>query len=227
AGEPSSAGVDCERPLSSCAQDNEELKELGFKSPQELNSQSSSGSENSIPEKGTQESPQSESVSASAAQPAHHRVIMVQGSPGEQDDTTSNSSLPTINPPDNKAKYEISMNGSAVCVKPSPKVDLSYYRREDECVPIDSDDELFDLADRSPSDNAGRRNSNASRATNFSVSNNSIFSYVKEQLDLESSDKAPKKKSFLKRYHKTAPLVMQQNGEAVGNGSTHLAPSLA
>ncbi|KAF2352338.1 Small GTP-binding protein domain [Trinorchestia longiramus] len=54
------------------------------------------------------------------------------------------------------------------------------------CVRIDSDDELFDMDVR--------------------CTGNSVTAYVKDQLEMETSfSRAPKKKSFLRRYHKTAP----------------------
>nr|XP_027209662.1 ADP-ribosylation factor-like protein 13B isoform X4 [Penaeus vannamei] len=164
-----------------------------------------------------------------------HRVILVQESPTHL--AASNNNLSVSSPSstgkqaNSKHKQSLSSPSSAEKDKDSrildpisaayanvfgiSKLDLSIEGRENECVPIDSDDEIFDIPSLSKS---GRQSSLPSVTTRTS-STPSIISYIKDHLELEATGKPPKKKSFLKRYHKTAPLV--QNNSAEHNSVNH------
>ncbi|XP_076035515.1 uncharacterized protein LOC143021723 isoform X1 [Oratosquilla oratoria] len=89
----------------------------------------------------------------------------------------------------------VHMNGSATVLH---QLDFSKEEaRDGECIPIDSDDEIFNL-------NAVDKYENETYYVPSTTPG--LTSYVKEKLELEASNK-PKKKSILRRYHKTAPLV--------------------
>ncbi|XP_063592700.1 ADP-ribosylation factor-like protein 13B isoform X3 [Penaeus indicus] len=175
----------------------------------------------------------SPSATSQASKP--HRVILVQESPTHL--AASNNNLSVSSPSSNgkeansKHKQSLGSRSSAEKNKDSrildpisaayanvfgtSKLDLSIEERENECVPIDSDDDLFDIPSLSKS---GRQSSLPSVTTRTS-STPSIISYIKDHLELEATGKPPKKKSFLKRYHKTAPLV--QNNSAEHNSVNH------
>ncbi|XP_027209662.2 ADP-ribosylation factor-like protein 13B isoform X4 [Penaeus vannamei] len=181
----------------------------------------------------------SSEVATSPSETSHsskpHRVILVQESPTHL--AASNNNLSVSSPSstgkqaNSKHKQSLSSPSSAEKDKDSrildpisaayanvfgiSKLDLSIEGRENECVPIDSDDEIFDIPSLSKS---GRQSSLPSVTTRTS-STPSIISYIKDHLELEATGKPPKKKSFLKRYHKTAPLV--QNNSAEHNSVNH------
>ncbi|XP_068212429.1 ADP-ribosylation factor-like protein 13B isoform X4 [Palaemon carinicauda] len=156
--------------------------------------------------------------------PKPHRVILVQESPTHL--AASNQELSDSSSPSSATKDKdsgiLEPNGFANVYYSPSKLELSSENRKDECVPIDSDDELFDIGSVS---SRGRGSAVPfSVRTSSSPSTPSIASYIKaEQLELESSCKQPKKKSFLKRYHKTAPLMPDTSNQ---NGST-ISPQLA
>ncbi|XP_027209661.2 uncharacterized protein [Penaeus vannamei] len=226
--------------------DDQELRELGFKSPADLqdSTTSSSSTEQASPERApsppSSKSPRiSSEVATSPSETSHsskpHRVILVQESPTHL--AASNNNLSVSSPSstgkqaNSKHKQSLSSPSSAEKDKDSrildpisaayanvfgiSKLDLSIEGRENECVPIDSDDEIFDIPSLSKS---GRQSSLPSVTTRTS-STPSIISYIKDHLELEATGKPPKKKSFLKRYHKTAPLV--QNNSAEHNSVNH------
>ncbi|XP_027209663.2 ADP-ribosylation factor-like protein 13B isoform X5 [Penaeus vannamei] len=204
----------------------------------------SSGIPNASPERApsppSSKSPRiSSEVATSPSETSHsskpHRVILVQESPTHL--AASNNNLSVSSPSstgkqaNSKHKQSLSSPSSAEKDKDSrildpisaayanvfgiSKLDLSIEGRENECVPIDSDDEIFDIPSLSKS---GRQSSLPSVTTRTS-STPSIISYIKDHLELEATGKPPKKKSFLKRYHKTAPLV--QNNSAEHNSVNH------
>nr|XP_027209659.1 ADP-ribosylation factor-like protein 13B isoform X1 [Penaeus vannamei] len=226
--------------------DDQELRELGFKSPADLqdSTTSSSSTEQASPERApsppSSKSPRiSSEVATSPSETSQsskpHRVILVQESPTHL--AASNNNLSVSSPSstgkqaNSKHKQSLSSPSSAEKDKDSrildpisaayanvfgiSKLDLSIEGRENECVPIDSDDEIFDIPSLSKS---GRQSSLPSVTTRTS-STPSIISYIKDHLELEATGKPPKKKSFLKRYHKTAPLV--QNNSAEHNSVNH------
>ncbi|XP_045596742.2 ADP-ribosylation factor-like protein 13B isoform X2 [Procambarus clarkii] len=229
-----------ERELVNNSTDEQELKELGFTSRSELQESTSSSSS-------PQESPDSTPPAASSPlrlqapasldkedSPVHcstksHRVILVQESPkhltaSTQELSESNSSSTVVRDGDSGIlESNSNIMGNAYS---TPKLDLSNEDRVDECVPIDSDDEMFDIGSVS-----SRARESISSFTVHTSSNPSIMSYVKEQLELESTNKPSKKKSFLRRYHKTAPLML--NGSASGasdqevNHNSRVPPPLA
>nr|XP_053637778.1 ADP-ribosylation factor-like protein 13B [Cherax quadricarinatus] len=160
-----------------------------------------------------------------------HRVILVQESPTHQATSAqelSGSNFSSSTPRDDDSGILESSNTSIGKACSAPKLDLSNEERADECVPIDSDDEMFDISSLS---NQVLRES-TSPFTVCTASNPSIISYVKgEQLELESTIKPSKKKSFLRRYHKTAPLMLNGSASAASdqelNHTSRVPPTLA
>ncbi|XP_068212427.1 ADP-ribosylation factor-like protein 13B isoform X2 [Palaemon carinicauda] len=238
-------------PETSNSTDAEELKELGFKSRVELqettsssspqgSTQSSDSSESLTKTHQVEEKPvevhkeedppsrqsperHKEEEQMPPPPPKPHRVILVQESPTHL--AASNQELSDSSSPSSATKDKdsgiLEPNGFANVYYSPSKLELSSENRKDECVPIDSDDELFDIGSVS---SRGRGSAVPfSVRTSSSPSTPSIASYIKEQLELESSCKQPKKKSFLKRYHKTAPLMPDTSNQ---NGST-ISPQLA
>ncbi|XP_047489728.1 ADP-ribosylation factor-like protein 13B isoform X4 [Penaeus chinensis] len=205
----------------------------------------SSGIPNVSPERAPSSSPSSKSprISSEAAtspsvtsqQSKPHRVILVQESPTHLAASNNNLSVssPSSNGKEANSRHKKSLSSPSSAEKDrdsrildpisaayanvfgTSKLDLSIEERENECVPIDSDDDLFDIPSLSKS---GRQSSLPSVTTRTS-STPSIISYIKDHLELEATGKPPKKKSFLKRYHKTAPLV--QNNSAEHNSVNH------
>ncbi|XP_047489727.1 ADP-ribosylation factor-like protein 13B isoform X3 [Penaeus chinensis] len=206
----------------------------------------SSGIPNQVsPERAPSSSPSSKSprISSEAAtspsvtsqQSKPHRVILVQESPTHLAASNNNLSVssPSSNGKEANSRHKKSLSSPSSAEKDrdsrildpisaayanvfgTSKLDLSIEERENECVPIDSDDDLFDIPSLSKS---GRQSSLPSVTTRTS-STPSIISYIKDHLELEATGKPPKKKSFLKRYHKTAPLV--QNNSAEHNSVNH------
>ncbi|KAK7079646.1 ADP-ribosylation factor-like protein 13B [Halocaridina rubra] len=156
-----------------------------------------------------------------------HRVILVQESPTHLaaskqglSDASSPSSAASATTKDRDSGI-LEPNGYAHSISFSPaRLDFSSEQRKDECVPIDSDDELFDIISIS-----SRGRENAAPFSARTPSTPSISSFIKaEQLELEASNK-PKKKSFLKRYHKTAPLLPDTSNQ--NNSTSSVAPPLA
>ncbi|XP_071519598.1 uncharacterized protein [Panulirus ornatus] len=211
----------------SCSVDEEELKELGFTSQEELQESTSSVTTPQASVDDTQAagrclvsvqaSPSTKKedslIPCTASKP--HRVILVQESPKHL--AASAQELPKGNSPssdvmDGESRYLDPKGFANTNAYGTAKLDLFNEKREDECVPIDSDDELFDVSSSS------RVKENPSPFTVRTPSDASIMSYVKaEHLELESTNKASKKKSFLKRYHKTAPLIPNTSPNAAGN----------
>ncbi|XP_037791154.1 ADP-ribosylation factor-like protein 13B isoform X3 [Penaeus monodon] len=205
----------------------------------------SSGIPNASPERAPSSPPSSKSPRISSetatspsetSQPSKpHRVILVQESPTHLAASNNNLSVssPSSTGKEVNSKHRQSLSSPSSAEKDrdsrildpisaayanvfgTSKLDLSIEKRENECVPIDSDDDLFDIPSLSKS---GRQSSLPSVTTRTS-STPSIISYIKDHLELEATGKPPKKKSFLKRYHKTAPLV--QNNSAEHNSVNH------
>ncbi|KAG7161237.1 ADP-ribosylation factor-like protein 13B-like [Homarus americanus] len=158
-----------------------------------------------------------------------HRVIHVQESPkhqaaSAQDLTEADSLSNGVRKGDSRfleANSFYNINGYS-----ASKFDLSHEERTDECVPIDSDDDTCN------SSVSSHRRESTSPFTVHTSSNPSILSYSKaEQLELETTYKPSKKKSFLKRYHKTAPFIPNGSASTAGNQevnhSSRVPPSLS
>ncbi|XP_042873825.1 ADP-ribosylation factor-like protein 13B isoform X4 [Penaeus japonicus] len=173
-----------------------------------------------------------------------HRVILVQESPTHLAASNNNLSVsspssagkeansinrrspssPSSTEKDKDSRILDPISAAYANVFGTSKLDLSIEERENECVPIDSDDELFDIPSLSKS---GRQSSLPSVTTRTS-STPSIISYIKDHLELEATGKPPKKKSFLKRYHKTAPLAQNNSSEHNSvNHNSRVPPPLA
>ncbi|XP_066945125.1 ADP-ribosylation factor-like protein 13B isoform X1 [Macrobrachium rosenbergii] len=194
-----------EEPEASNSTDAEELKELGFKSRIELQETTSSSSpqastqssdSSESPPKGHQvdEKPvevHKEEDPPSRQSPERHKVKEQTPPPppkpqsylssristhlAASNQESSNSSSPSSATKD-KDSGILEPNGYAVYYSPS-KLDLSNENRKDECVPIDSDDELFDIGSVS---SRGRGSAVPFTVrTSSSPSTPSIVSYIK------------------------------------------------
>ncbi|XP_042235770.1 ADP-ribosylation factor-like protein 13B isoform X2 [Homarus americanus] len=217
--------------------EEQELKELGFTSHMELQESTSSSSSpqgsppasNSPVRVQASPSPEKEDSPVHCPPTKPHRVIHVQESPkhqaaSAQDLTEADSLSNGVRKGDSRfleANSFYNINGYS-----ASKFDLSHEERTDECVPIDSDDDTCN------SSVSSHRRESTSPFTVHTSSNPSILSYSKaEQLELETTYKPSKKKSFLKRYHKTAPFIPNGSASTAGNQevnhSSRVPPSLS
>ncbi|KAK3864904.1 hypothetical protein Pcinc_029440 [Petrolisthes cinctipes] len=176
---PQSRNVSASGIVRRSPEEDQELRELGFKSQAELQESTSSSSSHQV----------SPDTSPTSPVPRPHRVILVQESPSHQPAAPKSQSLPPSSHPVHKSPpspHHISNSTSVphptIQSRPSPshtsraspqlarspfkdedsgildpngyvtsnglstpRLDLCRESRTSECVPIDSDDELFDL----------------------------------------------------------------------------------